>query len=59
MQEYRIRKLKLILNGLRTDLLKRDYEEKSKEIQALEHTVDHSNWMENYRKLKLKLTTGK
>ena len=60
MQEYRVRKLKLILNGLRNDLQKREYEEKSREIQKLEHVVvDHSSWMENYRKLKLRLTTGK
>ena len=58
LQDYRVQKLKLILHSQRKDLLKKDYSEKTKEIQELAHsgedgTIDLATWMETYKKLKL------
>ena len=60
-----MRKLKTALSNIRNDLLKKDFQERSKEIQALEelgrHSThqDHAAWMEAYKKLKIKLTGKK
>ena len=71
LQEYRLRKLKTALSTIRNDLLKRDFLERTKEIQALEQlSVSQSlsagsqkenreKWMQAYKKLKIKLTGAK
>lgn len=56
LQEYRIKKLKLALSHLRNVLLKRDYQERTKDILNLEQSKDQTVWMETYKKLKIKLT---
>ena len=60
LQDYRLRKLKTALSNIRNNLLKKDFQERSKEIQALEEgSHDHAVWMEAYKKLKIKLTGQK
>lgn len=55
LKEYRLRKLKTALNNIRTSILKKDFTERSKEIAALEQSVDRDDWTDSYKKLKIKL----
>ena len=55
LKAYRLQKLKNNLQVLRPSLLKKDYLERTKEIQALERNEDLDNWMTEYKKIKIKV----
>ena len=59
LHEYRVHKLKTWLNNQRRELLKKDFDQRTKEIQALEQDAVAENWTDNYKKLKVKLVGEK
>ena len=59
LHEYRVHKLKNWLNNQRHELLKKDFDQRTKEIQALEQDAVAENWTDNYKKLKVKLVGEK
>lgn len=59
LHKHRMRKLKTWLNSQRLELHSKVLEQRTKEIQALEQDMGAENWMDNYKKLKVKLVGEK
>ena len=55
VREYRVRKLRQALNLHRNELLKKDFDQRNQEITALEQNAQAADWLESYKKLKIKL----
>ena len=55
VREYRVRKLRQTLNLQRNVLLKKDFDLRGQEITILELNAADPNWLESYKKLKIKL----
>ena len=57
VREHRLRKLRQVLNSQRERnvLLKRDYDARIKDITALEASASDDNWLESFKKLKVKI----
>ena len=55
VREHKLGKLRQFLNSQRNVLLKRDFEARSKDIANLESSAAEDNWLESYKKLKVKM----